>query len=104
MGLSAVGNLRQGPESEESQGRGNRDPQVNRGEKISLLWQFQARPGRVGQDGAALTIEAHIMVRKDGWAVPFGGASDHHMKKAIRRLNVVFLEGTDGTAHSGLGE
>lgn len=53
------------------------------------------------QDTAALTIETHIVVGEDGWAVPFGGAPDHHMQEAIRRLDVMFLEETDGTGHSG---
>lgn len=33
------------------------------------------------------------MVGEDGRAVPFGGAPDHHVQKAIRRLDVMFLEG-----------
>lgn len=50
-------------------------------------------------DAAALTIETHIMVREDGWAAPFGRAPDHHVQKAIRRLDVMFLEEIDGTGH-----
>lgn len=53
------------------------------------------------QDTAALTIKTHIVVGEDGWAVPFGGAPDHHMQEAIRCLDVMFLEETDGTGHSG---
>lgn len=41
------------------------------------------------------------MVGEDGWAVPFGGAPDHHVQKAIRCLNVMFLEGRDKAGHSG---
>lgn len=65
------------------------------------VWQFRVGPSRVDQGTAALTIEAHIMVGEDGWAVSFRRAPDHHMQKAIRRLNVVFLEGTDGIGSSG---
>lgn len=50
-------------------------------------------------DTTALTIETHIMVGEDGWAVPFGRAPDHHMQKAIRRLNVMLLWGTEATGH-----
>jgi hypothetical protein len=56
---------------------------------------------QVDQDAATLTIETHIMVGEDGWAVPFGRAPDHHMQKSIRRLDVMFLWETDGTGHSG---
>lgn len=61
--------------------------------------QGGARQGDQGT--AALTIEAHIMVGEDGWAVPFRRAPDHHMQKAIRRLDVMFLEGTDDIGSSG---
>lgn len=54
--------------------------------------RFEAEEGR---DRGALTIEAHVMVGEDGWAVPLGGTPDHHMQKAIRRLNVMFLEGRE---------
>lgn len=51
---------------------------------------------------AALTIEAHIMVGEDGWAVPFRRAPDHHMQKTIRRLDVMFLVGgAGGIGNSG---
>lgn len=32
------------------------------------------------------------MVGEDGRAVPLGGAPDHHVQKAVGRLNVMFLE------------
>lgn len=41
----------------------------------------------------ALTVETHVMVGEDGRAVPLGGAPDHHVQKAIGRLDVVFLGG-----------
>lgn len=41
------------------------------------------------------------MVGKDSWAVPLGGAPDHHVQKAIRRLDVMFLEGRDCAGPSG---
>lgn len=66
-----------------------------------MLWQFKVGGRQVDQDAVALTIETHIMVGEDGWAVPFGRAPDHHMQKAIRRLDVMFLWETDGTGHSG---
>ena len=40
------------------------------------------------------------MVGKDGWAVPLGRAPDHHVQKAVRRLNVMFLEGRDHAGRS----
>lgn len=40
------------------------------------------------------------MVGEDGRAVPLGGAPDHHVQKAIRRLDVMFLE---GRGSAGLG-
>lgn len=51
------------------------------------------RQGKAGWGWGALTIEAHIMVGKDGWAVPLGGTPDHHMQKAVRRFDVMLLEG-----------
>lgn len=73
------------------------------GESIAGLpvWQFRVGPRRVDQGTATLTIEAYIMIGEDGWAVPFRRAPDHHMQKAIRRLDVVFLERTDGIGSSG---
>lgn len=62
---------------------------------------IQGRSRQVDRVAAALTVETHIMIGEDGWTVPFGRAPDHHMQKAIRRLNVMFLEETDGTGHSG---
>lgn len=41
------------------------------------------------------------MVGEDGRAVALGGAPDHHVQKAVRRLDVVFLEGRDGAGRSG---
>jgi hypothetical protein len=40
------------------------------------------------------------MVGDDGWAVPLGGAPDHHMQKTVRCLNVMLLEGTDSCPFS----
>lgn len=40
-----------------------------------------------------LTVETHVMVGEDGRAVPLGGPPDHHVQKAIGRLDVVFLWG-----------
>lgn len=62
---------------------------------------IQGRSRQVDQVTDALTVETHIMIGEDGWPVPFGRAPDHYMQKAIRRLNVMFLEETDGTGHSG---
>lgn len=39
------------------------------------------------------------MVGEDGWAVPLGGAPDHHVQKAVGRLDVMFLEGRDRAGH-----
>lgn len=41
------------------------------------------------------------MVGEDGWAVPLGGAPDHHVQEAVRRLDVVFLEGRHSARYSG---
>lgn len=41
--------------------------------------------------GAALTVEAHIVVGQDGRAVPLGRAPDDHVQQPIGGLNVVFL-------------
>lgn len=42
-----------------------------------------------------LTVEAYIMVGEDGRAVPLGRAPDHHVQEAVRRLDVMFLQGRD---------
>ena len=68
--------------------------------------------GLVGREGASLsarpkagegtlTVEPHVMVGEDSWAVPLGGAPDHHVQKAVRRLDVMFLEGRDHAGPSG---
>lgn len=41
------------------------------------------------------------MVGEDGRAVPLGRAPDHHVQKAVRRLDVMLLEGRDSAGHSG---
>lgn len=51
---------------------------------------------KVGESQTRLgvrTVETHVMVGEDGRAVPLGGPPDHHVQKAIGRLDVVFLWG-----------
>ena len=57
--------------------------------------------GRPEAEEGTLTVEPHVMVGKDSRAVALGGAPDHHVQKAIRRFDVMFLERRDCAGPSG---
>lgn len=59
-------------------------------------------PTRIKSD--PLTIEPHIMVCQEGWAVPSGGSPKDDVQQSVGRLDVMLLEGERWRHEVGLTE